>query len=96
MATVASSPAGEKSSSKDQTAASAKESKGLRIEETFCPTDVADPFDTVDWERRSASIKDESGGLLFEQKDCEVPATWSPLATNVVISKYFYGENGTS
>ena len=96
MATVASSPAGEKNSSKDQSATSVNESKGLRIEETFCPTGVDDPFDTVDWELRSASIKDESGGLLFEQKDCEVPATWSPLATNVVISKYFYGENGTS
>ena len=33
--------------------------------------------------------------MLFEQQDCEIPATWSQLATNVVVSKYFYGENGT-
>ena len=44
---------------------------------------------------RFRSIKDENGGVLFEQKDCEVPAFWSQLATNVVVSKYFYGENGT-
>jgi len=68
---------------------------GLRIETLFCPTDVDSPFDTVDWELRSAAIKDENGEVLFEQTDCEIPATWSQLATNVVVSKYFYGENGT-
>ena len=69
--------------------------KGIRIEPTFCPVDASDPFDTVDWELRSAAIKDESGGVLFEQTDCEIPSTWSQLATNVVVSKYFYGEINT-
>ena len=58
--------------------------------------DVAEPFDTVEWETRTAAIKGEGGEVLFEQKDCEVPAFWSQLATNVVVNKYFYGENGTS
>ena len=66
----------------------------MRIESYFCDPGV-DPFDTVEWESRTAQIKDESGGVLFEQTDCEVPKTWSPLATNVVVSKYFYGEHGT-
>jgi ribonucleoside-diphosphate reductase alpha chain len=70
-------------------------SKGLRIEPVFCPASAADPFDTVAWELRSAQIKDESGKLMFEQKDVEIPAHWTQLATNVVVSKYFYGENGT-
>jgi ribonucleoside-diphosphate reductase alpha chain len=74
-----------------QTATSA----GLQIPATFCPVEVSDPFDTVQWEKRSAQIKDETGGLLFEQKDCEIPSSWTQLATNVVVSKYFYGENGT-
>lgn len=65
---------------------------GLKIESRFCPTDVADPFDTVQWELRSAAIKDESGKVLFEQTNCEIPADWSQLATNVVVSKYFYGD----
>ncbi len=68
---------------------------GLRIETLFCPPDADSPFDTVEWELRSAAIKDENGEVLFEQTDCEIPATWSQLATNVVVSKYFYGENGT-
>ncbi len=69
--------------------------KGLRIESLFCPVDVDSPFDTTEWELRSAAIKDEGGGVLFEQHDCEIPQSWSQLATNVVVSKYFYGENGT-
>ena len=68
---------------------------GLRIDPVFCPEGVADPFDTTEWELRSAVIKDEQGGVLFEQRDCEMPASWTQLATNVVVSKYFYGEVGT-
>jgi len=70
--------------------------QGLTIEPTFCPVDVAEPYDTVEWETRTAAIKGEGGEVLFEQKDCEVPVFWSQLATNVVVNKYFYGENGTS
>jgi ribonucleoside-diphosphate reductase alpha chain len=65
---------------------------GLRIDSNFCPDDGQTPFATTDWELRSAAIKDESGNVLFEQNDCEIPAQWSQLATNVVVSKYFYGD----
>jgi ribonucleoside-diphosphate reductase alpha chain len=68
---------------------------GLKVQPTFCPQTVSDPFETVNWEIRSAAIKDEDGNILFEQKNCEVPSFWTQLATNVVVSKYFYGENGT-
>ncbi len=44
---------------------------------------------------RTAAIKGEAGEVLFEQTDCEIPTTWSQLATNVVVSKYFYGEVDT-
>ena len=67
----------------------------LKVDATFCPTDVDDVFSTVNWEIRSAAIKGESGEVLFEQTNCEVPSFWSQLATNVICSKYFYGENGT-
>jgi ribonucleoside-diphosphate reductase alpha chain len=50
------------------------------------------PFDQVEWDRRTAEIKDERGRVIFQQTDCEVPRTWSQLATNVVASKYFYGD----
>ena len=65
--------------------------EGLHFEPHFCPVDMVDPFDSVSWEKRGAEIKGENGELLFEQKDCELPADWSQLATNIVVSKYFYG-----
>ncbi|HXY33252.1 MAG TPA: vitamin B12-dependent ribonucleotide reductase, partial [Planctomycetaceae bacterium] len=67
----------------------------MNVAAQFCPVDQ-DPFDTVSWEKRTAQIKDESGDVLFEQTDCEIPESWSALATNVVVSKYFYGEPHTS
>jgi len=68
----------------------------MKVAPYFCPADVSNVFDTVEWEQRTAQIKDESGDVLFEQENCEVPTSWSTLATNVVVSKYFYGEPGTN
>ncbi len=66
----------------------------MKIAPHFCPANV-DPFSTTEWDYRTAAIKDENGKVLFEQSNCEVPKDWSALATNVVVSKYFYGEPGT-
>jgi len=54
-----------------------------------------DPYNAVEWEKRSAKIANEKGEIVFEQTDVEVPKSWSPLATNVVISKYFRGHMNT-
>jgi ribonucleoside-diphosphate reductase alpha chain len=72
-----------------------RSSAGVSVQARFCPTDAATPFDTVEWDVRTAAIKGEGGEVLFEQTDCEIPASWSQLATNVVANKYFYGEVGT-
>jgi ribonucleoside-diphosphate reductase alpha chain len=69
--------------------------RGMRVQRFFS-TEGRNPFDEVECERRSASIKDEKGRVIFEQTNCEIPKSWSQLATNVVASKYFYGENGTA
>lgn len=71
--------------------------RGLTIDRVFS-TEGEDPFDSVTWDRRDASIKNHTGEAIFEQTDVEFPVDWSQLATNVVTSKYFYGElskNGT-
>jgi ribonucleoside-diphosphate reductase alpha chain len=74
----------------------ARHGTGLSVPSTFCPETAETPFDTVTWEQRTAVIKEESGKPLFEQKNCEIPSDWTQLATNVVVSKYFFGENGTA
>jgi ribonucleoside-diphosphate reductase alpha chain len=68
--------------------------RGLRIEQLLTQAGV-NPFDTVEWEKRHASITGDNGETLFEMDDAEVPKSWSMLATNVVASKYFYGSRKT-
>src|SRR5690606_22093706 len=66
-------------------------SRGLNIDRIFS-TEGQDPFDSVEWERRDAAIRNSKGAAIFEQKDVEFPVSWSRLASNVVASKYFYGD----
>ncbi|MEE2710859.1 MAG: vitamin B12-dependent ribonucleotide reductase [Gemmatimonadota bacterium] len=67
---------------------------GLTVDRLFTKAGE-DPFELVEWEQRSASISGEGGEVVFEQTDVEIPKTWSQLATNVVVSKYFRGLIGT-
>jgi ribonucleoside-diphosphate reductase alpha chain len=53
------------------------------------------PYDDVQWELRSATIGNDKGAVIFEQRDVEAPADWSQTATNIVVSKYFYGKIGS-
>jgi ribonucleoside-diphosphate reductase alpha chain len=75
-------------------AASASIRKELTIERTFSDPKI-NPFDQLEWERRTAEITDDAGKVIFKQDNVEVPKAWSLLATKVVVSKYFYGEQGT-
>ncbi len=71
-----------------------KKAKGLSFKRLF--TDgVTKPFDTVEWELRTAAITNEKGEVFFEQKGVEVPKSWSMTATNIVAQKYFHGKPGT-
>src|SRR5689334_3853813 len=69
--------------------------KGLKIERVFSDPRLK-PFDQIEWDRRTAEITDDSGKVIFKQENVEVPKSWSVLATKVVVSKYFYGEQNTS
>src|ERR1043165_7712010 len=68
--------------------------KALRIERIFSDAKVK-PFDQLEWDKRTAEITDDNGKVIFKQENVEVPKSWSVLATKVVVSKYFYGEQNT-
>ncbi|MBL7133010.1 MAG: vitamin B12-dependent ribonucleotide reductase [Phycisphaerae bacterium] len=68
---------------------------GLVIEQVFSTPGVH-PFEQVEWEKRTARITDDKGNTIFEQQDVEIPAGWSQLAANVVVSKYFWGDLGSA
>ncbi|MBI5216220.1 MAG: vitamin B12-dependent ribonucleotide reductase [Ignavibacteriae bacterium] len=67
---------------------------GLTFKRFFTKKGVH-PFSEIEWEKRTASITNEKGETIFEQKDVEVPKSWSMTATNIVASKYFHGKLGT-
>ena len=68
--------------------------RGLTFRRLF--TDgVTHPFDAIEWELRTAAITNDKGEVFFEQKDVEVPKSWSMTATNIVTQKYFSGKAGT-
>src|SRR5262245_27840277 len=69
--------------------------RGLEFRRYFT-RDGINPYDSVEWEYRTAAITSESGEVIFEQKNVEVPKSWSMTATNIVASKYFHGQIGTS
>ncbi len=46
-------------------------------------------YDAIEWTRRSSRISNSDGSTVFEMKDAEIPASWSQLATDIVVSKYF-------
>jgi ribonucleoside-diphosphate reductase alpha chain len=69
--------------------------KFLTIERIFSNPKIK-PFDQIEWERRTAEITDDANKVIFKQENVEVPKSWSLLATKVVVSKYFYGEQHTS
>ncbi len=67
---------------------------GVEFPQYFTARD-SDPYQGVAWETRTATIGDHKGGIIFEQRDIEVPVDWSQTATNIVASKYFHGKMGS-
>ena len=50
---------------------------------------MADPFASVPWAKRRATLLDEEGRVVFDLDGVEAPASWSETAVNVVASRYF-------
>ena len=65
-----------------------KRPRGLNVERRYTSPGV-DPLDEVVWERRSSVITNPDGSVVFKMEGAEIPASWSQLATDIVVSKYF-------
>jgi ribonucleoside-diphosphate reductase alpha chain len=72
----------------------AKGLKGLTFSRMYSDASIS-PYDAVEWELRTAAITSEKGEIIFEQKNVEVPRSWSQTATNIVVQKYFHGRVGS-
>jgi ribonucleoside-diphosphate reductase alpha chain len=61
---------------------------GLRVPRRFTRPGV-NPLDEVVWDKRRTVIANPDGSVVFHMDEVEVPADWSQLATDIVVSKYF-------
>ncbi len=61
---------------------------GLVVERRFT-AGAADPFAGVAWTKRTSRITNPDGSVVFEMADAEVPADWSQVASDIMVSKYF-------
>ncbi|MDP9369290.1 MAG: vitamin B12-dependent ribonucleotide reductase, partial [Chloroflexota bacterium] len=48
-----------------------------------------DPFSSIEWSTRTSRITNPDGSVVFEMTDAEVPASWSQVAADIMVSKYF-------
>ena len=60
---------------------------GLKINRKY--TSPGDPYKDIVWEKRSSKIANPDGSVVFEMDDVEIPSTWSQVATDIMVSKYF-------
>ncbi len=61
---------------------------GLAIERRFTAASK-DPFAGVEWAKKTSRITNPDGSVVFEMADAEVPADWSQVASDIMVSKYF-------
>ena len=64
---------------------------GLRVPRRFTKDSegrATDPYQSVEWEKRSCCIRGSDGTVVFEMKDVEIPAEWSAVAGDIMASKY--------
>ena len=74
---------------------SPENTSNVEIERFFTKDIPGEVFDSIDWEKSDIGISDDTGKILFTQKDAEFPSFWSPLARKITCSKYFFGEQNS-
>ena len=62
--------------------------RGLSVERYFT-AGGKHPYDSVSWSRRTSRITNPDGSVVFEMADAEIPSSWSQVAADIMVSKYF-------
>jgi ribonucleoside-diphosphate reductase alpha chain len=62
--------------------------RGLVFKRFFTKPD-AHPLDEIKYVKRSSVITNPDGSVVFKMENVEVPESWSQLATDIIVSKYF-------
>ncbi|WP_136635711.1 vitamin B12-dependent ribonucleotide reductase [Pseudooceanicola onchidii] len=60
----------------------------MKIERKFTKAGQ-DAYAGVEFVKTSSEIRNPDGSIVFKLDDCEVPASWSQVASDVIAQKYF-------
>src|SRR5512136_460417 len=64
------------------------QAKGLSFERRFTRQGM-NPLDEARYTKRDSLIQNPDGSVVFRMEGAEVPESWSQLATDILVSKYF-------
>ncbi len=60
----------------------------MKITRLFTTADQ-EPFDLIEFTKRTSEIKNPDGSIVFRMEDVLVPKQWSQVATDIIAQKYF-------
>ncbi|MEN8194649.1 MAG: vitamin B12-dependent ribonucleotide reductase, partial [Bacteroidota bacterium] len=60
----------------------------MKISRLFTTPDK-DPFEKIEFVKRTSEIKNPDGSIVFKMDDVLVPKSWSQVATDIIAQKYF-------
>ncbi|WP_445809914.1 vitamin B12-dependent ribonucleotide reductase [Yoonia sp.] len=60
----------------------------MKIERNFT-TEGADAYAALAFKTTTSEIRNPDGTIVFKLDDCEIPASWSQVASDVIAQKYF-------
>ena len=60
----------------------------MKIERNFA-TEGADAYAALAFKTTTSEIRNPDGTIVFKLDDCEIPASWSQVASDVIAQKYF-------
>ncbi|MDH5423090.1 MAG: vitamin B12-dependent ribonucleotide reductase, partial [Acidimicrobiia bacterium] len=66
--------------------------EGLRFTRRFTEARAdgkSGAYDAIEWSLRDSKITNPDGSVVFEMKGAEIPAGWSQVAGDIMVSKYF-------
>ena len=64
------------------------EQKGLQVRRYFTKEGIS-PFEMCNYEKRTSTIRNPDGSVVFQMNDIEVPSFWTQVATDILAQKYF-------
>jgi ribonucleoside-diphosphate reductase alpha chain len=60
----------------------------MKIERLFAG-DAKNPYNDIEFDKRTSVIRNPDGSIVFEMIDIVVPKHWSQVATDIIAQKYF-------